>query len=102
VLALTHLTHDSEPRGEMQAASGERSENHLSSQRQRRDARQTAQQGAELIRGTAMRSGRHLLSTRDLDLFSFDDWQKFTAETIEIRKMVYTYRSEVPETPDDE
>ena len=44
----------------------------------------------------------HLLSTRDLDLFSPDEWQKFTAETIEIRKMVYTYRKKVLETPDDE
>jgi four helix bundle protein len=44
----------------------------------------------------------HLLTTRDLDLFSLDEWQKFTAETIEIRKMVYTYREKVFETPDDE
>ena len=44
----------------------------------------------------------HLLSARDLDLFSFDEWQKFTAEVIEIRKMVYTYRKRVLETPDDE
>jgi hypothetical protein len=33
-----------------------------------------------------------LLSTRDLNLFSSDEWQKFTTETIEIRNMVYTYR----------
>jgi four helix bundle protein len=44
----------------------------------------------------------HKLSTRDLDLFSSDEWQKFTDETIEIRKMVYTYRKKVLETPDDE
>jgi four helix bundle protein len=44
----------------------------------------------------------HLLSTRDLDLFSLDEWHKFTAETIEIRKMVYTYRKKVIATPDDE
>jgi four helix bundle protein len=44
----------------------------------------------------------HLLSTRDLDLFSSDEWQKFNNETIEIRKMVYTYRKKVLETPDDE
>jgi four helix bundle protein len=44
----------------------------------------------------------HLLTARDLDLFSLDEWQKFTAETIEIRKMVYTYREKVIETPDDE
>ena len=29
-----------------------------------------------------------LPTARDLDLFSLDEWQKFTAETIEIRKMV--------------
>ena len=44
----------------------------------------------------------HLLSTRDLDLFSSDEWQKFTDETIEIRKMVHTYREKVLETPDDD
>jgi four helix bundle protein len=44
----------------------------------------------------------HLLSARDLDLFSLDEWHKFTAETIEIRKMVYTYRQRLIETPDDE
>jgi len=44
----------------------------------------------------------HLLAARDLELFSVDEWQKFTAETIEIRKMVYTYRRKLLETPDDE
>ena len=34
----------------------------------------------------------HLLKARDLDLFSPDEWQSFTAETIEIRKMTYSYR----------
>jgi four helix bundle protein len=34
----------------------------------------------------------HLLKARDLDLFSPEDWQKFTAEVIEIRKMTYSYR----------
>ena len=29
----------------------------------------------------------HLLSARDLELFSLDEWQKFTAEAIEIRKI---------------
>jgi len=45
----------------------------------------------------------HLLSARDLGLFSSDEWQKFTAETIEIRKMVYAYRkrsSRLPTTND--
>jgi hypothetical protein len=36
-----------------------------------------------------------------LALFSLDEWQKVTAETIEILKMVYTYRKKVIETPDD-
>ena len=44
----------------------------------------------------------HLLSARDLDLFDRDEWQKFTAETIEICKMVYTYRKRVLETADAE
>ena len=43
----------------------------------------------------------HLLSARDLELFSLEEWQKFTAETIEIRKMIYVYRRKVIETPDD-
>jgi four helix bundle protein len=37
----------------------------------------------------------HLLEARDLDLISANDWQRFTAETIEIRKMTYTYRKRV-------
>jgi four helix bundle protein len=34
----------------------------------------------------------HLLSSRDLVLVSPEDWQKYTAETIAIRKMIYVYR----------
>jgi four helix bundle protein len=37
----------------------------------------------------------HLLSARDLELFTSDEWHKFTSETIEIRKMVYGYRKKV-------
>ena len=44
----------------------------------------------------------HLLSARDLGLISQYEWERFTGETIEIRKMVYTYRKRVLETPDDE
>src|SRR5436305_14956671 len=44
----------------------------------------------------------HLLSSRDLNLVSLDEWQTFTAETIEIRKMVYGYRKKVIEAPDQE
>jgi hypothetical protein len=36
-------------------------------------------------------SGDHLPSARELGLFSSDEWRKCTAETIEIRKMVYRY-----------
>ena len=37
----------------------------------------------------------HLLVSRDLSLINHDDWQKYTAETIEVRKMVYGYRVQV-------
>ena len=37
----------------------------------------------------------HLLEARDLGLISPDDWQRFTAETIEIRKMIFGYRSKL-------
>lgn len=44
---------------------------------------------------SANETEHHLLSARDLDLVSPDDWQKFTAETIEIRKMTHGYRKKV-------
>ena len=34
----------------------------------------------------------HLLKARDLDLLSPEEWQAFTAEVIETRKMTYGYR----------
>ena len=37
----------------------------------------------------------HLLKARDLDLMSQDAWRSFTAETVEIRKMTYSYRKKV-------
>jgi four helix bundle protein len=37
----------------------------------------------------------HLLVSRDLSLINDDDWRKYTAETIEVRKMVYGYREQV-------
>jgi hypothetical protein len=37
----------------------------------------------------------HLLTSRDLSLIKPDDWRKYTAETIEVRKMVYGYRVKV-------
>ncbi len=40
----------------------------------------------------------HLLTSRDLDLIRPDVWEKFTNETIEIRKMTYGYRKSVLES----
>jgi len=37
----------------------------------------------------------HLISARDFELISPDVWQKYSAETIEIRKMTYGYRKKV-------
>ena len=34
----------------------------------------------------------HLLKVRDLELMSIHEWQKYSAETIEVRKMVFGYR----------
>lgn len=44
---------------------------------------------------SANETEHHLLSARDLDLVSADAWQKFTAETTEIRKMTHGYRKKV-------
>ena len=41
----------------------------------------------------------HLLVARDHGLISPEQWQKLTAETIEIRKMTYAYRKKVLENP---
>ena len=37
----------------------------------------------------------HLLSSRDLQLISRADWQRYTTETIEVRKMIYVYRAAI-------
>jgi four helix bundle protein len=37
----------------------------------------------------------HLLKTRDLGLISLDERQQYSAETIEVRKMVFGYRRKV-------
>lgn len=42
----------------------------------------------------------HLLCARDFELISEADWLKYTAETIEIRKMIYTYREKLLEDED--
>ena len=44
----------------------------------------------------------HLLSARDLGLLSLGDWEKFSTETVEIRRMTYTYRKTVLQTTKDE
>jgi four helix bundle protein len=36
-----------------------------------------------------------LLTARDLDLISHADWQRLSAETIEVRKMTHGYRKKV-------
>jgi four helix bundle protein len=37
----------------------------------------------------------HLLKARDLGLLAPDEWQRYTAEIIEIRKMTYGYRKKM-------
>ena len=37
----------------------------------------------------------HLLTSRDLELISDADWEKYTRETIEVRKMTYAYRAPI-------
>ena len=44
----------------------------------------------------------HLLAARDLELFSLGEWEKFSTETVEIRKMTYAYRKKVLQTADDQ
>ena len=41
---------------------------------------------------SANETEHHLLSARDHNLISPDDWSRFTAETIEVRKMIFGYR----------
>ena len=44
----------------------------------------------------------HLLSARDLELLSLGEWEKFSTETVEIRRMTYTYRKKVLQTAKEE
>jgi four helix bundle protein len=44
---------------------------------------------------SANETEHHLLSARELDLISPNDWQKYSAETVEIRKMIFGYRKKV-------
>ena len=47
---------------------------------------------------SANETEHHLLSARDHELISPDDWRRFTAELIEIRKMTYVYRKRILES----
>jgi len=42
----------------------------------------------------------HLISVHDLELMPREQWLRYSAETVEIRKMTYAYRQKVLE--DDE
>ena len=44
---------------------------------------------------SANETEHHLLFARDVGLLSPDDWHRLSAETIEIRKMIYGYRKKV-------
>jgi len=44
---------------------------------------------------TANETEYHLLCSRDLALIPEKDWEKFTAETVEVRKMIVGYRKRV-------
>jgi four helix bundle protein len=44
---------------------------------------------------SANETEQHLLFARDIGLLSPDDWHRLSAETIEIRKMIYGYRKKV-------
>jgi len=41
------------------------------------------------------RNGTPPALRRELELISPDDWQKYSAETVEIRKMIFGYREKV-------
>jgi four helix bundle protein len=44
---------------------------------------------------SANEAEHHLLCARDFKLLSFKMWEKYSAETIEIRKMLISYRKKV-------
>ena len=50
---------------------------------------------------SANETEHHLLSARDHALISPDDWAHHTKETIEVRKMIFGYRSKVLEDSPD-
>lgn len=47
---------------------------------------------------SANETEHHLLDARDRGLISADAWQRFTTETVEIRKMIFGYRKKVLES----
>jgi hypothetical protein len=68
----------------------------------RRETNSAAESAIDARRGRRQVRYLHAGLQAHQSLAPRDDWQKFTAETIEIRKMVYVYRKKVIETPDDE
>lgn len=46
---------------------------------------------------SANETEHHLITARDLNLISPDDWHRLTAETITVRKMIFGYRRKVLE-----
>jgi four helix bundle protein len=49
----------------------------------------------EIAIKSANEAEHHILSARDFELISLDEWHKHTAEVMEIRKMLYGYRRRV-------
>ena len=38
----------------------------------------------------------HVLASHDLALIADEEWERYTTETIEVRKMIYVYRVAIP------
>lgn len=51
---------------------------------------------------SANETEHHLLSARDHGLIGPDDWNRFTAETVTVRKMTFGYRKKLLASQDDE
>jgi four helix bundle protein len=49
----------------------------------------------EISISSANEAEYHLLAARDFALVSEDEWEKYSSETIEVRKMVFGYRKKV-------
>jgi four helix bundle protein len=48
---------------------------------------------------SANETEHHLRMARDLNLIPHDEWQRHTAETIEVRKMIFGYRAKLLQDP---